>query len=136
MCRGFAFTALAASVALMGCGSASRPRPATARVLFAEDCSACHSLIGNESLRRQGGDLLDYRFSRRDLLEFAREMPVRRPLSPAQLEAIVVYVSAKERSAGGHQLADGRLCRFGGAPARDEDRVADREHSGVGECSR
>jgi hypothetical protein len=70
--------------------------------LFAEDCSACHSLIGNESLRRPGGDLLGYRFSRRDLLEFAREMPVRRPLGPAQLAAIVDYVSGEERSAGGH----------------------------------
>jgi hypothetical protein len=70
--------------------------------LFAEDCSACHSLIGNESLRRQGGDLLGYRFSRRDLLEFTREMPVRRPLDPVQLAVIVDYVSGEERSAGGH----------------------------------
>jgi hypothetical protein len=69
--------------------------------LFAEDCSACHSLIGNESLHRQGGDLLGYRFSRRDLLEFAREMPVRHPLSPARLAAIVGYVSGEEGSAGG-----------------------------------
>jgi hypothetical protein len=59
-------------------------------------------LIGNESLHRQGGDLLGYRFSRRDLLEFVREMPVRRPLHPAQLAAIVNYVSGKDRSAGGH----------------------------------
>ena len=87
---------------MMGCASAGRPRPASGKALFAEDCSACHSLIGNESLRRQGGDLLGYRFSRRDLLEFVREMPVRHPLRPAQLAAIVRYVSSKERSAGGH----------------------------------
>lgn len=91
--------AVAASVALLGCGGASRP-PASGRALFAEDCSACHSLIGNESLHRQGGDLLGYRFSHRDLLEFAREMPVPRPLDPVQLTAIVDYMSAKERSAG------------------------------------
>ena len=102
MRRGFAFAAVAASVALIGCGSVSRPRSASGKALFAADCSACHSLIGSESLRRQGGDLLGYRFSRRDLLEFAREMPVRRPLSPAQLAAIVGYVSGRERSAGGH----------------------------------
>jgi mono/diheme cytochrome c family protein len=84
----------------MGCG-ASGPRRASGKTLFAEDCSECHSLLGNESLRRQGGDLLGYRFSRPDLLEFAREMPVRRPLSPAQLATIVDYVSGKERSAGG-----------------------------------
>jgi len=89
-------------VALLGCGSASGPRPASGRTLFAEDCSACHSLIGDESLRRQGGDLLGYRFSRQDLLEFAREMPVRRPLNAAQLAAIVGYVSNREGSAGGH----------------------------------
>jgi hypothetical protein len=70
--------------------------------LFAEDCSACHSLIGNESLHREGGDLLGYRFSRRDLLEFTREMPVRHPLGPVQLTAIVDYVSGEEGSAGGH----------------------------------
>jgi mono/diheme cytochrome c family protein len=102
MRRGFAFAALAASVALLGCGSTSEPRSASGKALFAEDCSACHSLIGNESLRRQGGDLRGYPFSRRDLLEFAREMPVRRPLDPVQLAAIVDYVSDKERSAGGH----------------------------------
>jgi mono/diheme cytochrome c family protein len=67
--------------------------------LFAEDCSACHSLVGNESLHRQGGDLLGYRFSRRDLLEFTREMPVRHQLSRVQLAAIVDYVSAEEGSA-------------------------------------
>jgi mono/diheme cytochrome c family protein len=79
----------------------SGPRSASGKALFAEDCSACHSLIGSESLRRQGGDLLGYRFSRPDLLEFAREMPVRRPLSRVQLAAIVDYVSGKELSAGG-----------------------------------
>lgn len=94
--------AVVASVALTGCGSASRLSPASGKALFAEDCSACHSLIGKESLRRQGGDLLGYRFNRQDLREFAREMPVRRPLRPAQLEAIVDYVFGKEVSAGGH----------------------------------
>lgn len=88
-------------MALSSCGGTSHPSPASGKILFAEDCSACHSLIGNESLRRQGGDLLGYRFSRRDLLEFAREMPVRRPLSPAQLATIVDYVFGRERSAGG-----------------------------------
>jgi hypothetical protein len=67
--------------------------------LFAEDCSACHSLVGNESLHRQGGDLLGYRFGRRDLLQFTREMPVRHQLSRVQLAAIVDYLSAEEGSA-------------------------------------
>lgn len=102
MRRGLAVVLVVASVALTGCDSASRLRPASGKALFAESCSACHSLIGNESLRRQGGDLLGYRFNRQDLLEFAREMPVRRPLRLAQLEAIVDYVFGKEVSAGGH----------------------------------
>jgi mono/diheme cytochrome c family protein len=87
-------------MALTGCG-ASGQRTASGRALFAGDCSNCHSLIGDESLRRHGGDLLGHRFSRPDLLEFAREMPVHRPLSPAQLAAIVDYVFGRERSAGG-----------------------------------
>ena len=87
-------------MALTGCG-ASAQHAASGSALFAEDCSKCHSLIGNESRRRQGGDLLDHWFSRQDLLEFAREMPVRRPLSPAQLAAIVDYVFGRERSASG-----------------------------------
>lgn len=102
MRRGFALGVVVASVALTGCDSASRTRPASGKALFAEDCSACHSLIGKESLHRQGGDLLGYRFNRQDLLEFAREMPVRRPPHPAQLQAIVDYVFDKELSAGGH----------------------------------
>jgi hypothetical protein len=65
--------------------------------VFARDCSACHSLIGNNSLRRQGGDLLTYRWTREPLLQFAREMPVRRPLTEAQLSAVVDYILALER---------------------------------------
>jgi len=82
---------------LAGCGGASRARPATPAALFAQACGSCHSLVGRESPRRQGGDLLDYRFSRVVMLEFAREMPVRHPLGAAQLGALVNYVVAAER---------------------------------------
>ena len=94
--------ALAMTVSLLGCGSASHLRPASGKGLFADDCSACHSLIGSESLHRQGGDLLGYRFTQSDLTQFVREMPVRRPLSPGQLNAILTYVLTRERSSGGH----------------------------------
>ncbi len=67
--------------------------------MFATACSQCHSLIGNESLRRQGGDLLGYRFSRQQLLSFTREMPVRHPLSASELGAVVDYVLSVERRA-------------------------------------
>ena len=38
----------------------------------------CHSLTGRQSPRRQGGDLLALRMTRVEMLEFVREMPVRR----------------------------------------------------------
>lgn len=77
----------AASALLAGCGGSTGGRG-----LFAASCSRCHSLIGNESLRRQGGDLLGFRFSRGVWLQYAREMPVPHPLSRAQLTAIVDYI--------------------------------------------
>jgi len=86
-----------------GCGRHPVPTAGGAAV-FAGSCSSCHSLIGNESLRRQGGDLLGYHFTRAELLEFAGEMPARKPLSAPQLAAVVDYVLQAERhpSAGGH----------------------------------
>jgi mono/diheme cytochrome c family protein len=65
--------------------------------VFARYCSACHSLIGNESMRRQGGDLVRYRMSAAQLLQFAREMPTRRALSPQELAAVVAYVQSAQR---------------------------------------
>ena len=86
---------VATSVAVAGCGgggSISQSREAAA--VFARNCSACHSLIGNESRHRQGGDLVGYRLSRQELLEFTREMPTRRRPTASQLEAVVDYVLA------------------------------------------
>jgi hypothetical protein len=60
--------------------------------VFAAECSSCHSLIGNESLHRQGGDLLGYHIGRAEMTQFVREMPVRRPLTAAELRAVVDYV--------------------------------------------
>jgi mono/diheme cytochrome c family protein len=95
------FVLLAAVAGLTGCGgggggggTASQTK---AQALFASDCSACHSLIGNESRPRQGGDLVGYRFSRSQLLEFTREMPTRRPLSSSELHTLVDYVLGVEQ---------------------------------------
>jgi mono/diheme cytochrome c family protein len=65
--------------------------------VFAQQCSGCHSLIGNESLRRQGGDLLRFRMTAGQLLQFTREMPTRRSLSREELAAVVAYALAAER---------------------------------------
>jgi mono/diheme cytochrome c family protein len=93
MRSGSAVVLLATSVAVAGCGgggSLSQTREGAA--VFARNCSACHSLIGNESRHRQGGDLVGYRLSRQELLEFTREMPTRGPLTSSQLEMVVDYV--------------------------------------------
>ena len=90
---------LAIASMLGGCGAGAGSQTASGRVLFAHNCTVCHSLIGNESLRRQGGDLLGYRFSRQVLTQYTRQMPVGRPLSSGQLGAIVEYVYQAEQRA-------------------------------------
>jgi mono/diheme cytochrome c family protein len=80
-----------------GCASSSSERAHSGAVVFAQTCQACHSLVGSESQRKQGGDLLGYRMSRLDLTQFSREMPVRRPLTAAELRAVVDYVLRAER---------------------------------------
>lgn len=68
--------------------------------VFAHDCASCHSLIGNESAHKQGGDLLGYHMTRSQLLIFTREMPTR-PLTAAQLSAVVDYVLRAQQRAHG-----------------------------------
>ena len=88
----------AASAALLaGCGgSAPRARPAPG-VLFGEACGACHSLSGISSPRQQGGDLSRFHASPAQFLQLAREMPVRRHLTEAELRAVAGYVMGIER---------------------------------------
>lgn len=94
-------------VLLGACGASGPPRvvlpqrPAGGAVVFQRDCSSCHSLIGNESLHRPGGDLLGYTLTREQLLEQTRQMPVRTRLSDAELNAVVDYVRAMQKRARG-----------------------------------
>lgn len=81
---------LAACLLLAACGSPT-PRVSGA-VVFAHDCQSCHSVIGNESEHKQGGDLLGFHLTRADWLSFTRVMPAKRPLTPAELNAVVDYV--------------------------------------------
>lgn len=83
---------LAAAGGLIACGSGAPSRPVSGATVFAQECSVCHSLIGNESLHRPGGDLIGYSLTRPQLLAQTRQMPVKRPLSPVQLAAVVQYV--------------------------------------------
>jgi mono/diheme cytochrome c family protein len=86
--------ALAIATTLCGCGEAGGSQLQSGSALFRESCTACHSLFGNDSLRREGGDLLGFHFSRQVWLQYAREMPVRPRLTPAQLETVVDYIMA------------------------------------------
>jgi mono/diheme cytochrome c family protein len=88
-------------------GSAARttaaPAGASGKALFAEHCSMCHSLNGRENPHKQGGDLLGFRASRAQVVQFVREMPVvHGRMTDAELQAVVDYVIAAERGAGGH----------------------------------
>ena len=86
-----------ASLAVAACSSHhSARKPVSGAAVFAAQCSGCHSLIGNESLRRQGGDLVHFRMTASQLLQFAREMPTRRVLSNLELAAVVAYVHAAQ----------------------------------------
>lgn len=87
------------ALAATGCGAGSDAPPVSGASVFTRGCSACHSLIGNESRHRQGGDLLGYRMTLRQLTEFTREMPVKRPLTPPELRAVVSYVAAAQQQA-------------------------------------
>ncbi len=89
--------AAALAVSSAGCGSARGSFSGAGGVLFDQACGQCHSLSGRDDPFHQGGDLLRVRSSRPQLLEFAREMPLYRPLNGAQLSAIVDYVRAVQR---------------------------------------
>ena len=89
-------------VALAGCGSSQRPIPVGLGVtVFRGDCEMCHSLVGNDSERKQGGDLVGYRMSVPAMTQFAREMPSIHRLTRAELKSVVGYVESVERRARG-----------------------------------
>jgi mono/diheme cytochrome c family protein len=93
----FAALALALGLAAGGCGGTATPTARSGRSLFAQACGFCHSVTGHDSPSKQGGDLLGIRLRRPVALQFAREMPVRHPLSEAQLAAIVDYIALVQR---------------------------------------
>ena len=92
---------LAACGLVIGCGQASSRHSADGAALFAGNCRSCHSLLGNESRHTQGGDLLNLRMSRAQLESFTRVMPTR-PLSQAEIDAIVDYVLREQARTPAH----------------------------------
>ncbi|MGH2896377.1 MAG: c-type cytochrome [Solirubrobacteraceae bacterium] len=88
---------VACGVAVSACGGGHRHAAASSgHALFSQACGACHTLTGHNDPRHQGGDLRDFHSSHTQLLQLAAEMPVRRPLSRRQLEAVVRFVSTVE----------------------------------------
>jgi mono/diheme cytochrome c family protein len=97
MARVTAAASLLSAIAIAGCGGSGTSRP-DGKALFSQACSACHSLTGVESAKRQGGDLRTAHFSPAVMLQFAREMPVRWRLSPEELRSVADYVVSVERA--------------------------------------
>ncbi len=79
------------------CGAGHAATRTDGRALFADACGTCHTLSGVNSPAHQGGDLLGFHVSRSVLLQFAREMPVRRRLTRAQFTTVVGYVFALQQ---------------------------------------
>jgi mono/diheme cytochrome c family protein len=96
MKRGIALIGVAASLVVNGCAAAPRRATANGAAVFADNCSSCHSLIGNESEHKPGGDLVGYAFSRSVLFQYASEMPTPHRLTRAELQAVVDYVRRAE----------------------------------------
>ena len=93
---------VAVCAALSACGGngtrhRSAPAPtASGQALFGQACGGCHTLTGHDDPRHQGGDLRGFHSSRAQLFQLSAEMPVRRPLTRAQLDAVVDFVMAVE----------------------------------------
>ncbi len=77
-------------------GTSTRASLASGRVLFSRACGACHTLSGHDDPRHQGGDLRGFHASRAQMRQLAAEMPVRRPLTAAQLQSVVAFVISVE----------------------------------------
>jgi mono/diheme cytochrome c family protein len=88
----------AAVLAIAACGGTAAKAP-SGRAVFATACHSCHTLSGPGAPATQGGDLRELRIERPQLLQFVREMPVRRRLSAAELRAVADYLLGVQRRA-------------------------------------
>jgi mono/diheme cytochrome c family protein len=89
--------AVLVAAGVSGCGS-SGVAAVSGRALFATHCEFCHSISGHLTPRQQGGDLKSLRLPRRELAQFAAEMPVHHSrLTARELQAVVSYVQSAEQ---------------------------------------
>jgi mono/diheme cytochrome c family protein len=82
------------------CGAGHASVTADGRALFVQACGTCHTVSGTNSPSHQGGDLLAVRVSRPVMVQFEREMPVRRRLTSGELDSIAEYILGLQRRAG------------------------------------
>jgi mono/diheme cytochrome c family protein len=92
---------VAVAIALAGCGGSLAQRTEAGPAVFSRECGACHSLLGRQSPRQQGGDLRGLSVPRASLLQFAAEMPVPHPLTRADRNAVVNYILTVQRQRPG-----------------------------------
>jgi mono/diheme cytochrome c family protein len=78
--------AAAGVLALAGCGGPS------GRAVFDANCARCHA-----GAHPEGGDLRGFHLTAAQVESFARIMPVRRPLSDAELRAVARWIASRER---------------------------------------
>jgi mono/diheme cytochrome c family protein len=77
-----------------GCGGASQN--SRGHAIFEQECSSCHTLTGHDT-KIDGGDLAISQMQVRDIASFARVMPLKHPLSPADAIAVARYVRLRAR---------------------------------------
>jgi mono/diheme cytochrome c family protein len=88
---------IAVAIAVGGCGGSLPQRAELGQTIFSRECGACHSLLGRQSARQQGGDLRGLKVPRAILLQFAAEMPVPHPLTRTDRNAVVSYILSVQR---------------------------------------
>jgi mono/diheme cytochrome c family protein len=81
-----------AVIIVAGCGGSLTQRTESGQAVFNGECGTCHSLVGRQSPRQQGGDLRGLRVPRAILLQFTAEMPVPHRLTRADRNAVVNYI--------------------------------------------
>ena len=79
------------AVLIAGCGGHDR-----GRAVFERDCASCHTLSGRGAADLNGfGNLSGTRLDAATVASFVRIMPLRRPLSAADLRAVSAYVARR-----------------------------------------
>jgi mono/diheme cytochrome c family protein len=95
--RGLLGAGVTAVIAVAGCGGSHVRRTESGQAVFSHECGTCHSLLGRQSPRQQGGGLRGLRMPRAILAQFAAEMPVPHPLTRTDRNAVVNYILSIQR---------------------------------------